>query len=549
WNPASGTQVTSFIKTKGMVLSLAFSPSGDTLALGGEDRSVLIVRTSDWGSIKTNYASQSVTAVAFSPNGTMLAAGGLDQNIRLFRTSDWAVDRIVQNIPGGVTALAFSPSGQSLYSGDTIGNIKTWTSVSGWNVANTWTGHVGAVLSLTSAPDDIFLVSGGEDHAIRAWRTADGAPLGVPSQHLGSVSHVSYAPDGLMTASASDDGSIKVWSSQTGLLLHTLHRHTNQVSALAFSSDAKLLASGGGCLDNQIVLWRCSDASVAFSIQAHSNGVAALAFSFDLSLLASGGDRTEQVIKLWNPANGELVRTLPGHTNGIAVLAFSPEGSLLASGGQHRDPTIKLWNLADGSCRTIVAHSGGVRALTFSNSGAWLASAGYKDRYVKVWRTSDASLVCYRMDLARGAESLAFSPDGTLLAGAGSDRIQFWQTAGWQPVGTFTNETSRIRAFSFSPNAAFLLCGREDGTVACWANPWAYPIALNLNVIVSGLQQSPHLTIGNSSFSPYITIQSSSNLVEWLTLTNMMAATNLVHVKDPSLATEPTRFYRVSAPQ
>jgi WD40 repeat protein len=268
-------------------------------------------------------------------------------------------------------------------------------------------------------------------------------------------------------------------------------------------------------------------------IDAHTNGVCALAFSPDRSLLASAGDPSEQVIKLWNPTGGSLVRILAGHTNGTAALAFSPDSSLLASGGQNRDLTIKLWDVATGACRTIPAHAGGVRALAFNRTGAWLASAGRKDGWVKVWRTDDAALVASLSGLAQGAQSVAFSPDGTVLGAAGSDRLQFWQTSGWLPVWSYTNELSRVSAFDFSPNAKYLLVGREDGAIGRLVNPLAsLPL---LRLAWSALPPGPtsELTLDNPGYSRFVTVQTSSNLVR---------------VTDP-WASDGTRFYRASAPE
>jgi hypothetical protein len=73
-------------------------------------------------------------------------------------------------------------------------------------------------------------------------------------------------------------------------------------------------------------------------------------------------------------------------------------------------------------------------------------------------------------------------------------------------------------------------------------NPQAAAVQMYL-----GATQAGQFMITNTSYSPYLTVQTSSDLVNWAVLTNLVAATNLVQVADPS--PPPIRFYRVSTPQ
>jgi hypothetical protein len=50
-------------------------------------------------------------------------------------------------------------------------------------------------------------------------------------------------------------------------------------------------------------------------------------------------------------------------------------------------------------------------------------------------------------------------------------------------------------------------------------------------------------------YSPFLKVETSPNLSGWVTLTNLVAATNVVQVTDSTGATLPVRFYRVSTPE
>ena len=322
--------------------------------------------------------------------------------------------------------------------------------------------------------------------------------------------------------------------------------HTNQISALAFSPDASFLVSGGGCVDNEIYLWNPANGAWLQTIPSlFTNGVTALAVSPDTTLIAAGGDRYEQVIKLWDRANGSLAGTLAGHANGTSVLAFSPNGRYLASGGMFYSGTIKLWDLSNNGnlAFTFNGHTCTVVSISFNPTGNLLASAGQNDGQVNIWTNGSVAPLLSLNSMSAGARTVAFSPDGTLLAAAGSDTIQMWRTSNWALVWSCSAETVGINSLSFSPNGTFLTFGRDDGTVCQMWNPLAAPVQLWL-----GATQAGQFTIANPSYSPFLTVQTSSDLVQWSALTNLVAATNMVQVTDPSPLSR-DRFYRVTTPQ
>jgi len=544
----------------GVVRSVAYSPDGTMLAVAGEDTNVIkkivVLNSSTWATVATldqGYnntslaSSNSVTSLAFSPQGNLLASGCLDQTICLWQTSGWGLNCTMTNTGPGITTLAFAPNGQTLFSGDQSGNITAWAaSGANWSPAQRWSGHTDTVWSLACSADGAKLVSGGDDSQVKVWQTATGAAVTNLISHTAMITRTCFAPDGSMAASAGNDGSLRLWAAQTGAPAYILTAHTNQVSAMAFSPDATFLVSGGGCLDNDICIWSCSNGGWLQTIPGlFTNGVTALAVSPDTSLIASAGDRTDQVIQLWNRTHGELVYTLAGHSNGTAALAFSPNGQYLASGGMFDSGAINLWNLSNGSCAfTYAGHTCTVVSISFNPTGNLLASAGQDDGLINIWTNGIATPVCSLTSLSAGARAAAFSPDGALLAAAGSDTIQMWQTSNWQPVWSCTNETVGISTLSFSPNGAFLVFGRDDGTVGRIWNPQAAPVQLWL-----GATQAGQLMITNTSYSPFLTVQTSSDLANWAVLTNLVAATNLVQVTDPSSSPPPVRFYRVTAPE
>src|SRR5262249_5090989 len=108
----------------------------------------------------------------------------------------------------------------------------------------------------------------------------------------------------------------------------------------------------------------------------------------------------------------------------VNCVAFSPDGERLASAGG--DGTIKIWNSRTGKwIHTIYAHADSVVSVACRPDGKRLASRGV-DLTVKVWDLTTGEPVwkepCDAVRKYGTAYTIAFSPDGRLLA-AGSDGV------------------------------------------------------------------------------------------------------------------------------
>jgi RNA polymerase sigma factor (sigma-70 family) len=163
------------------------------------------------------------------------------------------------------------------------------------------------------------------------------------------------------------------------------------------------------------------------------HGAFRFAFSPDGQRIASAG--TDGLVRIWSTATGAEVDRLGGHHGAAYSVAYSPDGKTIATGDVY---DIHLWDAATGkNLRKLAGFDGG---KDFKKPrGGWTV----------------------------GIYSLAFSPDGKLLAaGEGDVRISLWDAASGEPRGTLA--ASGADVITFLPDGQRLLSAK-GGTVHLWS--------------------------------------------------------------------------------
>jgi WD40 repeat protein len=124
-------------------------------------------------------------------------------------------------------------------------------------------------------------------------------------------------------------------------------------------------------------------------------------------------------VQLWETASAKPIARLQ-LAEPVTARTFAPLGPSVLLGG--RLGALVLWDPTTGAQLPFEGHRGTVTALSFSRRGDWIASAG-SDRSLALWNaTTGKRLAPARRELGN-IQSLAWSPDGSLLAFGSDDRM------------------------------------------------------------------------------------------------------------------------------
>ncbi|MEU1012911.1 helix-turn-helix domain-containing protein [Streptomyces sp. NPDC005890] len=559
--PAHPTLVGTSASTPDRVDTVNFSPDGRTLATTGASGRIRLWDVTDPASPRLlepllRGSRNGFGAVTFAPWGHLLAAVEEDRGdaVGLWDVADPAHPRRVGGLPSQhVIGLAFAQRGHLLAT-TTGGNeaaVQMWDAADSAHPRRLGEPIIAdsAVVDAAQLSPDGHTLAAVEDGSVRLWNVSDPSnPMPWDKPLAVSAASVAFSPDGRSLATGGD--GVYLWSlpltvlrgypgpvhqtafDSTGHLLATAGdtggdqanpntesaiwlwdttnpanprrvsvRPSHSVHAMALSPDGHLLATSTAEVDGSAVrLWDTTDPArprvVGHLLDRRGSETIAVAFGADRHTLATAStDQNGDRVRLWDtsdPAHPRRLSTIP--SPGVLTTALSPETDLLAvaTSGNDGRSQVQLWDIADPAHPTRLDRlSTGHRAtgdftpvLAFSPDGQLLATAGSGTNLtdVRLWDTSEPAHAERLGHLQAGGRDdlglvLAFSPDRRILAaaGAGKDgtRVQLWDTADVaHPTRLghpLSGHTDTVNAMVFKRHGHTLATSGNDGTVRLWA--------------------------------------------------------------------------------
>jgi WD40 repeat protein len=463
---------------------LSFAPDGRTLAVG-RSRTLSLWNLPTGEEFRFHDAkSQDVFSLAFSPDGKTLVSGSYYEGIvRL-----WGVEtrKELHRFPKefGVRTVAVTPDGKILAYGGEAGVIHLCDVKKRKEVSQLRAEY--NIFTIAFSPDGKTVAASAglfRQRKTRLWDIAAGGELLTFPRHEQRIDSVTFSTDGETVVTSSVDQTIRVWDSATGEHLFQIgdNRPTDErlrAPPCALSKDGKFLV----CASNDTIrFWNLKLGKEMRQFKSLEGNVLSLAVSPDDTTLATlsverklAEEATDVLfhnnsVHLRDIETGKLLVAIAGLSRTTRSLGFSPNGRLLAVSAFH-GKGIVLYDVKTGDpVRTIeAAFSYNIPRFSFSPNGTLLAVATTDNRKIRLWKVSTGKPIRTIEKPANSFESLAFSPNGKVLAAVGCDKRCLFEVASGRILWHNPGYEGPIRAVAFSPDGKRLVTAGDDGSALIW---------------------------------------------------------------------------------
>lgn len=434
----------------------------------------------------------------------------------------------LQGEAGYTWRAAVSPDGGTIATAGFTGEIDTWDARNGLHLKRLRGGledSLGGDVAflgrreLADYTDGVLTVHNWRNGRVVARRPLSGAPLfeafsvggdrlatshrgrytvwDVRSQRaVGSVNpnapgSAALGPHGKALALLGSAGEITVWDTKTGAQRDPTLRGDTRPTAIAFGWDGTRLAAAGNGL---VTVWRLTGGSGLSRVLAGDPRQTSDITSLSLhGALAFGRDglgglvwASNNGLIVWDQSESRIVRRKRFSRDldrSFQSFAISPDGRSVAVADVDQ---VKIWRVDRNAAPVTLPL--GANALAYSPDGRLIASGGdTDDGSIRLWDAHSGAQLGKPVRTSREVIwDVAFNPDGTQLASVGyGDNVSRWRVeaagddrARLAPArpNRLRGQSGAVQAAAFSPDSRLLATGDRGGTIRLWSAATGRPV-------------------------------------------------------------------------
>ncbi len=298
----------------------------------------------------------------------------------------------------------------------------------------------GTSIAMSQSPDDAS-----SSYTARVWDAASGRPLGVtlklaesPFVGLSATGRYLYVPAGARW---------RLWDTRTGAPVLDISQSSDDGQFAFTLDDRRLLTFSGG---------RASVWDLSTGLRLSSTAVAAqrpwFAIGPEKGQIAYADGRRLRILQ---EGAADIVRTMPAESGGRLV--FSADGRYILAGGV-------LWDLTERQDAPVFRFDLNACDKQGFDVERRSLSCVDQDGYVRLF-----SLGMFLGQLSLDGVHAAFSADGSALAIRDGDHIRVWDTVRKTEQVVLPAQAGNVRqSLALSPDGTLLAAPQTDGEIALW---------------------------------------------------------------------------------
>lgn len=498
WDPVTGRQLRQFKGHKSYVIAVAISPD-DRFVASSERSNEGIVHLWDAADGRLLHEHKThvdwVYSLAFSPDSKLLGLPlklprGTLQVALMNVASRKIVRQFSDRMGGWIASIVFSPDGRIVAAGGDR-RLVLWDARTGkvlhQRPDNSSLGIAGEISCLAFSPDGRRLAFR-EGHCLRVWDVGAWREIHPVEGYAKGINRILFSQDSKTLVALANDvtDTIREWDATTGKKLRTLWtQELINGNALQLSPDHRVLTLME--IDKKSLLLRTMKTDTGkeirhFQVPFNPDGVIAsgkIVLSPDAKIITSEAveNGVGTVLLLRDAKSGKVLDKLPGHYDGVT---FSNDSAFLAG---FTIEQIDLYSLRMGRIiRKLPLEKVNIipRNLTFSPDSRLVVATrirpissfpkeDLKAERLYLWEPTTGKICATFLTSAKCYSSVAFSPDGALLAGGDSEgNIHLWSLSAGKEVRQLRGHRSVIESLAFSHDGKLLASGSGDTTALIW---------------------------------------------------------------------------------